>query len=137
MGRNGEGESLARTSSSSSAINSNTNNTILRTRPDSFLIVIVCRCFSVITALTAILCITVNVLSAIRSFKDGSDVLSHSLSLAFLYVCVYVSHVDVDVDAVVVRCVLLLLLVSLFVLDDADALPIAASNFKEKINKKR
>lgn len=74
MGRNGEGESVGRTSSSSSAINSNahTNNTILRTRPDPFLIV--CRCFSVITALTAILCIGVNVLSAIRSFKDGSDI---------------------------------------------------------------
>ncbi|KAK9988949.1 hypothetical protein SO802_029188 [Lithocarpus litseifolius] len=74
MGRNGEGESLARTSSSSSAINSNTHthNTVLRTRPDPFLIV--CRCFSVITALTAILCIAVNVLSAVRSFKDGSDI---------------------------------------------------------------
>ena len=94
MGRNGEGESVARTSSSSSAINShsnthNTNNTILRTRPDPFLIV--CRGFSVITALTAILCIAVNVLSAIRSFKDGSDVLSLTLfSLAFVSVCVYV-----------------------------------------------
>ena len=90
MGRNGEGESEARTSSSSNAINShsntNTNNTILRTRPDPFLIV--CRGFSVITALTAILCIAVNVLSAIRSFKDGSDVLSLSLSLShsLLYV---------------------------------------------------
>ena len=48
-------------------------------------------------------------------------------------------HVDVDVVVVVVvvvRCVLLLLLVSLFVLDDDDddddALPIPASNFKEK-----
>ena len=44
-------------------------------------------------------------------------------------------HVDVDVVVVVVvRCVLLLLLVSLFVLDDddVDALPIPASNFKEK-----
>ena len=92
MGRNGEGESEARTSSSSNAINShsntNTNNTILRTRPDPFLIV--CRGFSVITALTAILCIAVNVLSAIRSFKDGSDVLSHSFSLSLVYVCVYV-----------------------------------------------
>ena len=89
MGRNGEGESVARTSSSSSAINShsntNTNNTILRTRPDPFLIV--CRGFSVITALTAILCIAVNVLSAIRSFKDGSDVLSLSLSFSLSFVC--------------------------------------------------
>lgn len=41
-------------------------------RADPFLVV--CRCFSVITALTAILCIAVNVLSAVQSFKDGSDV---------------------------------------------------------------
>ncbi|OVA10478.1 Golgi apparatus membrane protein TVP15 [Macleaya cordata] len=40
----------------------------LRSRTDPFLIV--CRCFSVITSLSAILCIVVNVLSAIRSFKN-------------------------------------------------------------------
>ncbi|KAK8624802.1 hypothetical protein V6N13_089688 [Hibiscus sabdariffa] len=48
------------------------STTRLRPRPDPFLVV--CRCFSVITSLTAILCIAVNVLSAVRSFKDGSDV---------------------------------------------------------------
>ncbi|KAI3946004.1 hypothetical protein MKX01_024760 [Papaver californicum] len=42
----------------------------LRSRADPILIV--CNCFSFITALTAILCILVNVLSAITSFKDGS-----------------------------------------------------------------
>ncbi|KAI3435110.1 uncharacterized protein J3R85_006545 [Psidium guajava] len=44
----------------------------IRARPDPFLIV--CRCFSVLTSLCAILCITVNVLSAIRSFENGYDV---------------------------------------------------------------
>ncbi|XP_022896217.1 uncharacterized protein LOC111410207 isoform X2 [Olea europaea var. sylvestris] len=44
----------------------------LRSRPDSFLIL--WRCFSVITSLAAILCIAVNVLSAVRSFKNGSDI---------------------------------------------------------------
>lgn len=44
----------------------------VRSRPDPFLIS--CRCFSIITSLTAILCITVNVLSAVRSFKNGSDI---------------------------------------------------------------
>ncbi|KAF4381133.1 hypothetical protein F8388_012055 [Cannabis sativa] len=53
------------------------SNTVLRRRPDPFLLV--WRFFSVITALVAILCIVVNVLSAIRSFKNGSDVLSLSL----------------------------------------------------------
>ncbi|XVE66615.1 hypothetical protein DITRI_Ditri08aG0092600 [Diplodiscus trichospermus] len=44
----------------------------VRARPDPLLVV--CRCFSVITSLTAILCIAVNVLSAVRSFKNGYDV---------------------------------------------------------------
>ncbi|KAM6576483.1 hypothetical protein CsatB_028320 [Cannabis sativa] len=48
------------------------SNTVLRRRPDPFLLV--WRFFSVITALVAILCIVVNVLSAIRSFKNGSDI---------------------------------------------------------------
>ncbi|PRQ24307.1 putative golgi apparatus membrane protein TVP15 [Rosa chinensis] len=63
-GGGGEGE-RNRTSPSSSSSR-------LRVRADPFLVV--CRCFSVITALTAILCIVVNVLSAIRSFTDGSDI---------------------------------------------------------------
>ncbi|KAF5187551.1 hypothetical protein FRX31_022860 [Thalictrum thalictroides] len=40
-------------------------------RTDPFLVV--CKCFRVITSSTAILCIAVNVLSAIRSFKERSD----------------------------------------------------------------
>jgi hypothetical protein len=77
MARDGEEESDERTSSS--------NTLRVRARPDPFLVV--CRCFRVITAAVALLCIGVNVLSAIRSFKDESDVLSLSLSL---YVCVCV-----------------------------------------------
>lgn len=93
MGRNGEGESVARTSSSSN--NTHTHNTMLRTRRDPFLIV--CKGFSVITSLTAILCIAVNVLSAIRSFKDGSDVLSLSLPHSLLFivsVCMFMWEID-------------------------------------------
>ncbi|XP_021774074.1 uncharacterized protein LOC110738021 [Chenopodium quinoa] len=44
----------------------------LRRRNAPFLIV--CRCFSLITAISAILCIAVNILSAVRSFKHGADV---------------------------------------------------------------
>ncbi|OAY45217.1 uncharacterized protein LOC110619229 [Manihot esculenta] len=44
----------------------------IRAGPDPFLVV--CRCFSFVTALVGILCIAVNVLSAVRSFKNGSDV---------------------------------------------------------------
>ncbi|KAK2662878.1 hypothetical protein Ddye_001452 [Dipteronia dyeriana] len=67
MARNGDGDEEQpqlppRAASSSS---------LLR-RPDPLLVV--CRCFSVLTCLTAILCIGVNVYSAVRSFKDGSDI---------------------------------------------------------------
>ncbi|XP_065870879.1 uncharacterized protein [Euphorbia lathyris] len=44
----------------------------LRTRTDPFLIA--CRCFSFLTALVAILCVAVNVMSAVRSFRNGSDI---------------------------------------------------------------
>ncbi|KAK1274893.1 hypothetical protein QJS04_geneDACA005691 [Acorus gramineus] len=44
----------------------------IRSRPDPFLVV--CRCFSVVTAAAALLCVAVNVLSAVRSFKGGFDV---------------------------------------------------------------
>ncbi|XP_060668235.1 uncharacterized protein LOC112490571 [Ziziphus jujuba] len=47
-------------------------STRLRTRSDPFLVV--CKYFSILTSPTAILCIAVNVLSAVRSFKDGYDV---------------------------------------------------------------
>ncbi|RWR74110.1 Golgi apparatus membrane protein TVP15 [Cinnamomum micranthum f. kanehirae] len=44
----------------------------IRSRADPLLII--CRCFSFLTALVAILCVFVNALSAVRSFKNGSDV---------------------------------------------------------------
>jgi len=44
----------------------------VRKRPDPFLVV--CKCFSVVTSLAAILCIAVNILSAVRSFKNGYDI---------------------------------------------------------------
>ncbi|XP_058069341.1 uncharacterized protein LOC131218675 [Magnolia sinica] len=47
-------------------------STWIRSGPDPFLVV--CRCFSVITALTAILCVIVNVFSAVRSFKNAYDI---------------------------------------------------------------
>ena len=57
-----------------------------RTGPDPLLVV--CRCFSFVTALAAILCIAVNVLSAIRSFKNGYDVISLFLDSVFIYICI-------------------------------------------------
>ncbi|ESW20356.1 hypothetical protein PHAVU_006G201800 [Phaseolus vulgaris] len=46
--------------------------TRLRTTPDSFLSL--CRCFSFLVVLSSIFCIAVNVLSAIRSFRNQSDI---------------------------------------------------------------
>nr|DAD22117.1 TPA_asm: hypothetical protein HUJ06_023580 [Nelumbo nucifera] len=62
MSTNGDEESSQRVSMPSAR---------LRLRADPFLLA--CRCFSVLTSLTAILCISVNVLSAVRSFKNESD----------------------------------------------------------------
>ncbi|KAK7319489.1 hypothetical protein RJT34_04210 [Clitoria ternatea] len=49
-----------------------TTTTITRRGPDPLLVT--CRCFSLITSLASILCIAVNVLSAVRSFKHASDI---------------------------------------------------------------
>ncbi|XP_059448654.1 uncharacterized protein LOC132179880 [Corylus avellana] len=65
MSRDGEEESVEEGAPSSGIIR-------VRARHDPFLVV--CRCFSVITAAVALLCIAVNVMSAIRSFENGSDI---------------------------------------------------------------
>lgn len=68
-----EGESSQQLGSNSGGGgSSSTNGARVRTRPDPFLIT--CRCFSFITCLASILCIVVNVLSAIRSFKNNYDI---------------------------------------------------------------
>ncbi|KAL3617322.1 hypothetical protein CASFOL_038867 [Castilleja foliolosa] len=71
-----EGESSRRADSHDSAVPDSQRHPPasgqIRARPDGFLIA--CRCFSVITALAAVLCIAVNVLSAVRSFQNGSDI---------------------------------------------------------------
>ncbi|CAK9162488.1 unnamed protein product [Ilex paraguariensis] len=67
MARDEEGENSERGSNGSS-----TKISRLRTRPDPFLVA--CRCFGFITSVTAILCIAVNILSAVRSFRNGSDI---------------------------------------------------------------
>ena len=54
------------------ATTTTTSSTAIRNRADPFLVA--CRCFSFLTSLAAILCIAVNVLSAVRSFKHASDI---------------------------------------------------------------
>lgn len=77
MARNGGGgeeptATVEESSQSQQGPARSSSDTLLRTRPDPFLIT--CRCFSVITALTALLCVAVNVLSAVRCFENESDI---------------------------------------------------------------
>ncbi|XP_010906291.1 uncharacterized protein [Elaeis guineensis] len=60
----------------------------IRSRPDPLLIV--CRCFSFLTAIIAVLCVFVNVLSAVQSFKDGSDILEYWAGRGMLQIFVAV-----------------------------------------------
>ena len=89
---------LSRRSSSSSRARA---AAAVRPGPDPLLVI--CRCFSFVTSLTAILCVAVNVLSAVRSFKDGSDV------RLYISKCIYAlgewgSMWGIDVWLVVVLC---------------------------------
>ncbi|CAL5091973.1 unnamed protein product [Urochloa decumbens] len=43
-------------------------------RPGADPLLVVCGCFSVVTAATALLCVAVNVLSAAQAFRAGSDI---------------------------------------------------------------
>lgn len=67
------------TATSSSSNTSGTNPKI-KAKPDPVLAT--CRCFSFVTVMASVLCIIVNVLSAIRSFKNVSDVRRWSISLS-------------------------------------------------------
>ncbi|ESQ53787.1 hypothetical protein EUTSA_v10026279mg [Eutrema salsugineum] len=67
MERAEEHEEIVEPSSGSGSSRSRPSN-----RPDPFLVV--CRCFSFVTSLIAILCVVVNVLAAIRSFRDSHDI---------------------------------------------------------------
>ncbi|CAL5431633.1 unnamed protein product [Camellia sinensis] len=71
---NAQGEkqhSGASTASTSASVSASAAIRV-RSRLDPFLVV--CRCFSIVTSAAAILCISVNILSAIHSFKDGSNI---------------------------------------------------------------
>lgn len=57
-------------------------------RTDPFLVV--CRLFSVISILSALLCVVVNVLSAIESFKNGEDVFDGILRCYAVLIALFV-----------------------------------------------
>lgn len=57
-------------------------------RTDPFLLV--CRCFSVVTILSALLCVVVNVLSAIDSFKNGENIFDGILRCYAVLIALFV-----------------------------------------------
>uniref|UniRef100_A0A0D6QTQ3 Uncharacterized protein n=1 Tax=Araucaria cunninghamii TaxID=56994 RepID=A0A0D6QTQ3_ARACU len=57
-------------------------------RTDPFLVV--CKCFSFVTVVCAIMCVVVNVFSAIRSFKDGADVFDGILRCFAVIIALFV-----------------------------------------------
>jgi len=57
-------------------------------RTDPFLVV--CRCFSVVTIVSALLCVAVNVLSAVESFKNGEDVFDGILRCYAVLIALFV-----------------------------------------------
>ncbi|GMP37449.1 hypothetical protein CsSME_00009122 [Camellia sinensis var. sinensis] len=66
----------------------------VRSRPDPFLVV--CRCFSIVTSAAVILCISVNILSAIRSFKDGSDIFDGIFRCYAVVIAMFVVVVETE-----------------------------------------
>ncbi|KAL0914620.1 hypothetical protein M5K25_014983 [Dendrobium thyrsiflorum] len=65
-----------------------------RRSTDPFLVI--CRCFSVITALTAILCVCANVLSAIHSFRNGSDIFGGIFRCYAIALAIFVALVETE-----------------------------------------
>ncbi|PKA65930.1 hypothetical protein AXF42_Ash010339 [Apostasia shenzhenica] len=62
--------------------------------PDVFLVV--CRCFSVVTAVSTILCASANVLSAIRSFRNASDIFGGIFRCYAAALCIFVAVVETE-----------------------------------------
>lgn len=63
-------------------------------RADPFLIV--CRCFSLITSLAAILCVAVNVLSAVRSFKNPNTIFDGIFRCYAVLIAIFVVLVETE-----------------------------------------
>lgn len=63
-------------------------------RSDPFLVI--CRCFSVLTAISAILCVVVNVFSAIHSFSSGEDVYSGILRCFAVVIALFVAVAETE-----------------------------------------
>lgn len=63
-------------------------------RADPFLVV--CRCFSVLTAISAILCVIANVFSAIHAFKTGDDIFGGILRCYAIVIALFVAIAETE-----------------------------------------
>ncbi|KAG1347921.1 Golgi apparatus membrane protein TVP15 [Cocos nucifera] len=66
----------------------------IRARADPLLII--CRGFSFLTALIAVLCVFVNVLSAVQSFKNGSDIFGGIFRCYAVVIALFVAVVETE-----------------------------------------
>ncbi|XP_058190562.1 uncharacterized protein LOC131307856 [Rhododendron vialii] len=65
---------------------------------DAFMVV--CRCFSVVTAVAALLCIAVNVLYAVRSFMNESDIFDGIFRCYAVLIAIFVVVAETEWDVV-------------------------------------
>ncbi|EAZ38511.1 hypothetical protein OsJ_22897 [Oryza sativa Japonica Group] len=76
-----------------------------RSRSDPLLIV--CRCFNVVTAATAALCVAVNVLSAVQSFRTGLDIFGGIFRCYAVVISLFVGVVETEWGFIMKFCKIL------------------------------
>ncbi|RCV09274.1 hypothetical protein SEVIR_2G018600v4 [Setaria viridis] len=67
-------------------------------------LLIVCRCFGVVTAATALLCVAVNVLSAVHSFRGGIDILGGVFRCYAVVFSIFVGVLETEWEFIVKFC---------------------------------
>ncbi|KAF0926075.1 hypothetical protein E2562_021791 [Oryza meyeriana var. granulata] len=75
-----------------------------RTRSRSDPLLVVCRCFNVVTAATAALCVAVNVLSAIQSFRAGLDIFGGIFRCYAVVISLFVGVVETEWGFIIKFC---------------------------------
>uniref|UniRef100_A0A0E0Q3F8 Uncharacterized protein n=1 Tax=Oryza rufipogon TaxID=4529 RepID=A0A0E0Q3F8_ORYRU len=81
-----------------------------RRRPTRFRsdpLLIVCRCFNVVTAATAALCVAVNVLSAVQSFRTGLDIFGGIFRCYAVVISLFVGVVETEWGFIMKFCKIL------------------------------
>uniref|UniRef100_A0A0D9WUX7 Uncharacterized protein n=1 Tax=Leersia perrieri TaxID=77586 RepID=A0A0D9WUX7_9ORYZ len=76
-----------------------------RSRSDPLLVV--CRCFNVVTAAVAALCVAVNVLSAVQSFRAGLDIFGGIFRCYAVVISLFVGVVETEWGFIIKFCQIL------------------------------